>query len=149
MAIADVKNEIKDFLGSLVSAGDLGGATTLEFKKDPFDYELSASQYPHAYLTPPTISSTRFDNRTLIRTYTFTIMVIEQVEHISGATQIETLMETIMDKFDNSLTINGTADAGVFPTTSQPEVFEHRKRQFVVFDIILEARQCVPLTFTT
>lgn len=143
--IADIKNSIKSKLDELVVATILGGASESDYVKDVLGADIPA--YPYAYLMPPSTSSTAVDNRTLLRTYNFAILVIVKAENISSSTEIETLQENIMNKFDNLPTLNGNADGGVLPASSEPEPVQHQGKQLVIFTINLVVNKTQTLTF--
>lgn len=134
-------------LDELVTATVLGAATSTDLKKDPLDGDIIG--YPHAFLMPPAVENAGLvDNKTLRRTYTFTIMVVQKAENISTTTQIETLMEAVMDKFDNSVTLDNEAVAGLEATTSVPAPISHGGKSLIIFDVIVRAKALYDLTFT-
>lgn len=146
-AINDVKNKISEKLTTLIGAGQLAGVSLADIKRDPLDAEIQS--YPHAFIMPPAIQTVKWeDNRSVIRDLIFTVMVVEKQENITTTSQIEDLMQLIMDKIDNSITFDNVAVGGVFPTSSFPEPFVHNGRSLVVFDIIITARVLQTLTYT-
>ena len=142
---SNVKTQIKTYLDELVTATTLGFASSADLRKDPLAEDIPA--YPAAYLMPPAIESQVVDNRTLLRSYTFTIMVIVKGEDISSSSYIEDLTEAIMDKFDNKPTNGGTADGGMEPSISTPEPLQHNNRNFVLFYVTLKANKTITLTY--
>lgn len=146
MSISDIKSAIKTNLDALVTDTTLGAATTTDIKKDPLNADIT--DFPHAFIMPPAIESEVLDNRSVLRTYTFDIMVVIQAEDITGTAEIETLMETVMNKFDNDPTLQGTARGGVLPVTSAPAPFQHNGKDLIMFIIQLQAKADVALTFS-
>jgi len=149
--INDVKQKIYDKLSAIVAFPTTANAPLADLyqadiKRDPLDQDVQ--RYPVAFIMPPAIQTVdRLDNRTHICDLVFTVMVIEQQDNISTTSQIEDLMQKMLDTIDNSITFDNTAVGGVFPSSSFPEPFIHNGRHLVVFDIIIKARVTQDLTF--
>lgn len=143
--IKNIKDQIKTQLDALVTAGTLGAAETMDIRKDPLDGEIP--KFPAAFVMPPSMTSRVEDNRTLMRTYTFAIMVVENAENLSSTTQIEELMEAIVNRFDNLPTLAGTADGAVEPATSAPEPLQRNSKDYVVFFVSLAVNKTETLTY--
>ena len=73
-------------------------------------------------------------------------MVIMKSENITSTSDVEDLMEIIMNTLENQLTLGGSADAGIQPMTSRPEAYKHGDKSYIVFDIIIKARATNSLT---
>lgn len=150
-AINDVKQKIYDKLATLVvwpltTKTQLGSLQMADIKKDPLDMDVA--RYPACFIMPPAIQTTEWlDNRTVQRELTFTIMVVQKMDNVDTTSEIEDLMQTIMDTIDNSITFDNEAQAGVFPTSSFPEPFIHNGQSLIVFDIIIKARVLQTLTY--
>jgi len=145
MSISNIKTQLKVLLDELVTADVLTAATITDIKKDPLSVDTAS--YPHAYLMPPAVESEVLDNRSIIRTYTFSIMVLFQAENISGTAELETSIESMLSKFDNNPTLNGTAQAGMLPVSSAPEPFQHGGRDLIIVELQVTAKEVVDLTF--
>ena len=146
MSLATIKQAVKTNLDELVTAVVLGGATISDLKKDPLDADIPS--FPHAFLMPPSIESEVEDNRTLIRTYTFDIMVLFQAENITSSTDIEVAMEAILNKFDNDPTMGGTSLGGVLPVSSAPAPFQHKGKDLIMLIVQVQGKHHVDLTFS-
>lgn len=145
MSIATIKTNIKTNLDALVTAGTLGGATTTDLKKDPLAMDIPT--HPHAFLMPPSTESDVNDNRSVIRTHSFDIMVIVNAENITGTSDVEQMIEAILSKFDNDPTLGGSALGGVLPVSSAPYPTQHGTKDVVIAVIQLKAKEIVSLTF--
>ena len=145
MSLATVKGAVKTRLDALVIGGTLAGATITDIKKDPLSSEFGA--YPHAFLMPPAIESSALDNRTNLRTYNFSIMVLYNAENISGTTDLETSIEAILNAFDNDPTLSGSGMGGMEPVSSAPEPFQHGGKDLIMVIIELKARDIISLSF--
>jgi hypothetical protein len=145
MSAVTIKAAIKTNLDALVTDTVLGGATTTDIKKDPLGADIPS--FPHAFLMPPSIESETLDNRTIVRTYIYDIMVLWNAENITDATTVEEDIEAILNKFDNDPTLSGTAVAGVLPVSLAPQPFQHAGKDLIMAVIQIQAKQHVSLTF--
>lgn len=144
--INDVKNAIQTKLNTLVPTS-LKEVIISDLKRDPLDADIQ--QYPVAFINPPAIATVElYDTVNVLRELTFTVMVVEKMENVSTTSQIEDLMNTILNTLDSSITFGGVAVGGVQPTSSFPEPFIHNGRSLVVFDIIIKARILTTLTYS-
>jgi len=144
--IADIKTQIAVNLANLVTDGVLGGYTSTDLKHDPLKGDIPS--FPHAYLMPPAVASSVLDNRSVLRTYSFDIVVIQNAENIETSSEIETLVENIMNEFDNDPTLGGTARGGVLPVSSSPQPYQHSGKDLVMFIVRIEAKADVTLSFS-
>jgi len=149
--ISAVKTKIKERLDTLVGAAGSGavlrGITITDLKQDPLDAEIQS--YPHAFIMPPSIQTVElYDTNSVLRELTFVVMVVQKSENITTSTEIEDLINTIMDTIDSSITLQGTAIGGVQPTSSFPEPFIHMGKSYIVFDILIKARILTTLTYS-
>ena len=150
--INDAKNKIKEKLDTLVAwpitaKTQLGSVVIADIKRDPLDMDVQ--RYPVAFIMPPAIQTVNWeDNRSVVRELTFTVMVVQKQDNINTTSEIEDLMETILNLIDNSITFDNVARAGVFPTSSFPEPFIHNGRALIVFDIIIKAHVLQDLSYT-
>lgn len=145
MSISTIKQAIKTNLDELVTATTLAGATITDIKKGPFDSNVK--NYPHAFLMPPAMESEVLDNRNIIRSYSFDIMILFQAENLASTTALETAIEAILSKFDNDPTLGGTAMGGVLPVSSTPEPFQHGGKDLIMVVLEIKAKEFVTLTF--
>lgn len=146
MSIQLIKSEIYTKLQGLVVDGTLAGATVTDIRKDPLAGNVP--NFPHAFLMPPAVEGEILDNRTIIRSYTFDIMVLFKSEDIASTSQVEEKIEAILNEFDNDPTLNGTAAAGVPPTSSSPAPVNHANGTSYIMAVIqVGASEDVSLTF--
>lgn len=149
--IQAVKTKIKERLDTLVGAVGSGavlrGVTITDLKKDPLDAEIQS--YPHAFIMPPSIQTVElYDTNSVLRELSFLVMVVQKQDNITSTSEIEDLINTIMDTIDSSITLSNTAIGGVQPTSSFPEPFIHNGKSLIVFDILIKARILTTLTYT-
>ena len=146
MSISTIKSAIKTNLDDLVTATTIGGATITDIKKDPLSTDVGS--YPHAFLMPPSTESEVLDNRTVVRTHTFDIMLLFKAVNLASTTELETTIESVLGKFDNDPTLGGTAQGGVLPVSSSPEPFQHNGQDLIMVVVQIQAKEVVTLTFS-
>jgi len=144
--VKQIKDRIKDLLEELRDSGTLGEVYTDDYKQGIFDRDYSA--YPAAILTSPAIEGSAFTNRQNERVHTFEIIFVQKGENVKTATDIEDLIETILNKFDNDPTLDGKADGGVEPSTSSPQAVVSRGKSYIAFSVRLRAKAIKDLTFS-
>ena len=113
----------------------LGEVQVDDFRTDLLQRDVAA--YPVAILSTPSIESRAETNRDNTRTYNFDILVIQKGENVASASDIETLIEALLDPFDNDPNLGGTADGGVVPSTSTPQAITSGDKTFIVFTVTL------------
>lgn len=146
MSISTIKQAIKTHLDQLVTDGVIAGSASMDIKKSPLSADIPV--FPYAYLMPPSVASESLDNRSNLRTYTFSILFIQNAENITTTDEIETMIEDVMDEFDNDPTLGGTARGGILPVSSAPVPLQHNGKDMITFVVALEAKADVDLTFS-
>ena len=149
--IHTIKNNIKANLDALVVDGVLGEVQVDDYKLGVFDRNIA--RYPVAILTTPSIESRVDTNVENLRTYTFDIMFLINAENVAAVTEVEDLIENILNKFDNDVTLKGataigSADGGVEPSTSTPEAVTSGGKTYIFFSVTLRARALRTITIT-
>lgn len=145
MSIASIKAAIKTNLDELVTATTLKYVKESDLKTDPLAADPGI--YPAAYLMPPALQSEVLDNRTVMRTYSFDILVLFQGENLQTTSELEEAIEDIITKFDNDPTLGGTALGGMLPVSSAPEPFQRGSKDMVMVVLTIQAKEPVNLTF--
>lgn len=143
--VTTIKNAVKTKLDSLVPA-TLGQVIVDDFKQDGFAYK-DIGTFPAAVLASPSLEGVAETNRDNLRTHNFTIGIIQKGENISSANDIEELMETIINAFDEDPTLGGAANGGVEPSSSTPESISSVDGSFVVFTVTVKAKAVKNLSF--
>jgi len=139
MSVAsDIKDAIKTHLTDLVTANTLGEVQVDDFRKAIFERDFSA--YPAAVLTSPATTGAYLDSGNNTRTYMYEVIVIQKIENIASADDIETLAETILDVFDNDQLLGGAALGGVIPSSTRPEPALLRGNSIIYFGVLLQAK---------
>lgn len=146
MLVTNIKNRIKILLEELKDTGTLGMIYEDNYRQGIFDRDYSA--FPAAILTVPSIEGGYFTNRQNERMHTFEIVVLQKGESVETAADIEELIESILDKFDNDPTLGGFADAGMEPSTSSPQAVISRGKSYVAFSVTIKAKAVKDLSFS-
>lgn len=144
MSSVSIKQAIKTKLDGLVTDGVLGGASISDLRKDPLS---DIPTYPHAFLTPPSMESEVVDNRSILRTYIYDILLVWKAENITDGDTIEEDIENVVTAFDNDPTLGGEAIGGVLPVSSAPQPIQHTANQLIVAQVQIQAKQHVSLDF--
>ncbi len=89
-------------------------------KVNPFDRDFPG--FPCAVVIAPTVDSSQYEDwRTNLRDYTFWIAVVAKPEMIQkDPASLESLMDAVLNVFDNDVTLQGSAVGGAEPATIQP-----------------------------
>ena len=140
-----IKTAIGTRLQALVTAGTIRGFASTDLRKDPLMGDIPNT--PYAYIMPPSTESVAVDNRTLLRTYRFDIMVVVKGENVVNDHQIEDLIEAMLNEFDNKPTLLGAADGAVEPASTTPEPLQHKNGDMLVFFITLKVNRTETLTY--
>lgn len=147
---SEIKTAIKNLMVELQKTeenptGILGEIIEDDFKiNNPLDRDISS--FPAVIINPPSVEGIAYDNARNLRTYTFNLGVVLRGEDISSASEVEELMEALMDKLDNHPTLNSVCDGGVEPSISSPEPTTARGKTFVIFVITIKAKGIMTLT---
>ncbi len=141
----NIKTQIKSVLDSLVTSGTLACVIEQDLSKNPFTLDIPA--YPVAVLGMPAISSDYETNRANQRTYTFNILCFQQWVNLTTVRDIETLIDKIINAFDNKPTLNGAADVACEPSASSPEAVSTADKTWVAFVVTIKARALQDLNF--
>lgn len=144
-ASTDVKSAIRTLLDELETADVLETIIEDDFKVN-FDLK-DIPAFPAAILSTPSIESEMHTNVQNLRTYIFEIVVVMKGEDIASTSDVETLMDAIIDKFDNHPTLDGAAHGGLMPSTTSPAPVASADGSFILFTVRLEARTIVDLSF--
>jgi len=144
--MADLKTKIKELvLDPLVTAGKLKEVQVDDFKMPLL--QRSVAHYPAAILTSPEVTASTVSTfQTNQRVYTFQIVVLQKLENIAQAGDLEDLIEALMDQIDKNYTLGGQADGAVEPSTSQPEPIVSQGHQLVAFAVQIRAKADTNIT---
>ena len=139
--ITTIKNAVKTKLDTLKTAGTLGTVIVDDFKTDPtIGLKHNIAAYPAAIMASPSVESAYETNMDNLRTHIFEIVIVQKGENISTTSNIEELMEALLNAFDNDPTLGGAANGAVDPVVSSPEPVTTVDGTFIVFTVTIKAR---------
>ncbi len=144
--VTNIKNAIKSKLDALVVDNVIAEIQEDDLTISPI-YDRDFASFPAAVLTLPSIENDVITNRDNLRTHTFDIVVVQKAENITSVTQIEDLMENIINKFDNDPTLGGAANGGLEPASSTPTPVVSKDKTYIIFVVTLKAKATKDLTF--
>ena len=134
-----IKVQIKADLDALVTAGTLGSAASIDLSKDALDENYTA--YPVAIVGLPRLEKSEMaDNKDNLRSYLFPILVIQKAENVVNPTDVEDLLDAILNKFDTDYTLAGQAVAAVEPVTTSEVLKSTPDKGLIYFAILIRAR---------
>lgn len=111
----NIKKEIVLNLNALVQDGVLNSVIEIDSGKDPLTIEPAAG-YPFALVGMPVITSDYEDQATNRRTYRFDVLIASSYEALQDQNEgIESVIDSVLDQFDNHFTLAGAAIASVLP----------------------------------
>jgi hypothetical protein len=142
-----MKTAIIADLTALVTAGTLGSVIADDYSKiNPLDRNIAAT--PVAIVLPPLVTTSVYEDvATNLREYMWYIQIADIPEHVStgGSTYIETLMDAVLNAFDQDCTLQGSAIGGVLPAVLEPPgIVNANGISYVTFYVTFKARQIVP-----
>jgi hypothetical protein len=141
-----MKNAILADLQTLVDSGVLNSAFADELTKvNPLDRVWPG--FPVAVVIPPVMTDDQFeDQASNTREYTWYVMVVTTPDNIpkNDPTYLEGLMDGIVAVFDMDATLQGTANAAVYPISIEsPGPVNSNSVTYVVFYCTFKARVLV------
>jgi hypothetical protein len=143
----NMKNAILTDLQSLVTLGVLNAALSDDMTKlNPLDRNWPG--YPSALVIPPTVSNSEYyDVVTNLREYTWYVMVVTTPDNLPSTdpTYLESLVDNVLQVFDNDVTLQGMSVGGVLPAVLEPPgPVSSNSVTYVVFYVQLKAKTLVP-----
>ncbi len=141
-----MKTAIIADLTALVTAGTLGSVIADDYSKiNPLDRTIAAT--PVAIVLPPMVTTSDYaDVANNLRTYTWYVMVADIPEHVAagGSTYLETLMDAVLNAFDQDCTLQGSANGAVMPAVLEPPgIVSANNISYVTFYVTFKAKQLV------
>ena len=144
-----IKNSIEAILNSLKRQEVLADVQRMSPKKNLLSMDFSA--FPVAVLPSAATSSVAYDNTDNLRTYTFQIWVLMNADDVENDSQVDDLIEAILNAFDNDVQLKGdeatgTAEGGSSPASSEPGPVEGTN--YIAFSITIQAKALRQITLT-
>jgi len=110
-----IKQQILVNLQALVTAGNINSFYAIDQNPNPLTMQPTGG-YPFAIVGMPRIASDFEDQATNMRTYRFDILfVLDPATLQNPDTDVEHLIDAVLNQFDTNFTLAGTAVAAVLP----------------------------------
>jgi len=147
--ISTIKANIKAILEALQRQEILRDVQVDDLKKNVFTRNFS--KFPVAILTTPATTAQVETNTQNMRTYAFEILVLLNRDEITDSDQVEDLIDTMLNAFDNDVTLKGdsgvgAADGGSEPSSSGAGPVEGTN--YTAFSILVRAKAIRDITLT-
>lgn len=141
-----IKAQIKANLDALVTDTVLGAV--IEEAQNTDVLKLEFPGYPCAVLGVSNMLSDWEYPQSNRRTYTYDILVVQLVDNLNNVANMEDLRDAIALKFDNDVTLAGTAMFGVSAAMSENIPVASEGKNFIVFNVTIRATTVIPLTYS-
>src|SRR4051794_34875966 len=110
-----IKQQILVNLEALHSAGFINSFYSIDANPNPLEMQPTAG-YPFAIVGMPRVASDFEDQATNLRTYRFDILfLLNPTELNNPDTDVEDLIDAILNQFDTNFTLAGAASAAMLP----------------------------------
>ncbi len=130
-------------LQTLVDDEVLGFAESIDYKKDVWTADYS--RFPAAIVLPPAITSDAEDNQNNLVNYQFTILILQKPENIQQPTDLEDLIDAVLQVFATDYTLAGIAEGGVLPPKIDSAPVNTGDRSLVATVVVLNAKSLYTL----
>jgi hypothetical protein len=135
-----IKAQILVNLQALVTAGAINSFVSLDKNPNPLT-DTPVNGYPFAIVGMPRVASDFEDQATNIRTYRYDILfVIDPNTLANPDTDVEHIMDQVLNQFDTNFTLAGTAIAAVLPAMIEGAPISTGDRTLLCFVITLPIR---------
>src|SRR5882762_3128821 len=128
-----IKQQILANLQTLVTNGTINSFYSIDANPNPLSMQPTGG-YPFAIVGMPRIASDFEDQATNIRTYRFDILFVLNPSALkSPDTDVEDLIDAVLNQFDTNFTLAGTAGAAVLPATIEGAPVSTGDKTLLVF----------------
>ena len=136
-----IKTQILVNLQALVTAGVLNSFISLDKNPNPLT-DTPPSGYPFAIVGMPRISSEFQDQATNERTYRYDILfVLDPASLTHPDTDVEDIIDAVLNQFDTNYTLAGASDAAVLPAKVEGAPVSTGDKTLLCFVVTLEIRK--------
>lgn len=140
-----IKAQIKSVLDALVTDGVLMAVVEEAINTNALSLEFPG--YPCAVLGTSNMMSAYEYPQSNRRTYQYDILIVQLQDNLTGVANMEDIRDAIALKFDNEVTLNGTAPFGIEAVSSPQMTMAQNDKTYVVFNVTIKATTVVALTY--
>jgi len=135
-----IKTQILTNLQAIQSAGAINSFVSLDANPNPLS-DTPPNGYPFAIVGMPRIASDFEDQANNIRTYRYDVLfVLNPSELAHPDTDVEDLIDAVLNQFDSNYTLAGAADAAVLPAKIETAPVSSGDKTFLCIVVTLECR---------
>lgn len=135
-----IKQQILVNLQALVAAGRINSFYAIDANPNPLTMEPTVG-YPFAIVGMPRIASDFEDQATNLRNYRFDVLfVLDPGALAHPDTDVEDLIDAVLNQFDSNLTLAGAAQAAMLPATIEGSPVSTGDKTLLVFVLTLHVR---------
>lgn len=143
---SEIKTQIKALLDALVVDGVIGAVIQEDLNTNVLALDFPA--YPCAVLGTSNMNSAYEYPQSNRRTYQYDILIVQLQDNLNDVAQMENIRDAIALKFDNAVTLSGTAPFGVEAVSSPQTIMAQNDKTFVLFNVTIKATTVVSLTYS-
>lgn len=140
-----IKAQIKLNLDELVSDGVLVAVIERDINTNVLREDMTG--YPCAILGTSNMLADWEYQQTNRRTYEYPILVVHLQDNLTDVATMEDIRDAIALKFDNDVTLAGTAPFGVKAIVSERQTIADSGKNYVLFSVTIKATTTVALTY--
>jgi hypothetical protein len=135
-----IKTQLLANLTALVDAGVINSFYSIDAHPDPLTIEPTAG-YPFAIVGMPKIASDFEDQANNLRQYRFDVLfVLNPADLAHPDTDVEDIMDAVLNQFDTNFTLAGSAEAAVLPAQVEGWPVSTGDKTLLCFVVTLVAR---------
>jgi hypothetical protein len=135
-----IKAQILVNLKALVDAGTINSFYSIDQHPDPLTIDPT-NGYPFAIVGMPKITSDFEDQANNLRQYRYDVLfVLNPAELQNPDTDVEDIMDAVLNQFDTNFTLAGTAVDAVLPAQVEGWPVSTGSKDLLVFVVTLVAR---------
>jgi len=134
-----IKEKIISDLEALIDDGILGEVDSIEWTK-PDVYSMDIAKFPVAIIGPGEVKSDAADNQNNIRTYQFQVFIMQKAENMTGDSDVEDVLDAILNALDTDFTAGGTAVGGILPVESVTGKVISGDKVYICTSILVNAK---------
>lgn len=136
-----LKAQILVNLQALKDGGTIGSFMAVDTGKDALELvPADDGGFPLAVVGMPQVASDFEDTANNLRVYRFDILVMMKYAETTDPTDVEGILDKILNQFDNNSTLAGNAQAEVLPVEVNVAPISTADKTFIAFFVSIRAR---------
>lgn len=140
-----IKAQIKSILDQLVTDAVLGAVVEKDINTNILQTDFPS--YPCAVLGTSNMIDSWEYQQTNRRIYEYVVLIVQLQDNLTDVANMEDLRDSVALKFNNNVTLGGTAPFGVSSVSSEIATIADAGKNFVLFNVTIRATTTVDLTY--